>query len=201
MLSPVTVINDLNDAGAHKTPPTAATGFNGTQLANHANSTSPTSATLSNTAAGYATLGGRWQFVPVSGAATDYALFVYLVPTTHVLVIRGIAISSHVFTAIGATASVLDWALAVNSTAVSLATTDADPVWAPRRRPLGTQCFLASAAAGTQATDIVRTFEAGGGLVCQPGRYVHVIVQTPVGTTTGVIRGDVMVDGYFEAVN
>lgn len=54
--------------------------FTGAQLENHTNSTAPTSATLSNTAAGYTTLGGRFQFAAVAGAATDYALFGFQVP-------------------------------------------------------------------------------------------------------------------------
>lgn len=47
--------------GAYQSP----TAF--TQTANHANSASPSSATLSNTAAGYTTLGGRFQFAAVAG--------------------------------------------------------------------------------------------------------------------------------------
>ena len=37
-------------------------------------------------------------------------------------------------------------------------------------------------------------------LVIESGRYLHLIVQVPVGTATGsqVLRGDVMVNGYFE---
>ena len=45
------------------------------QAAQWANSAAPASAALSNTAAGYATLGGLFQFAAVAGAATDYALF------------------------------------------------------------------------------------------------------------------------------
>lgn len=196
MLNPVTVANDLADLAAIKAP-----GTNGVQTANHANSTSPTSASLSNTAAGYTTLGGRWQFAAVAGAATDYALFAYQVPSTHKLVIKGIYISAiNTGAAVATTATVLDWSIAVNSTAVSLATTDSDPVYAPRRAAIGTQGFLVSAGIGTAAADINRTFEAG--LVCQPSRYVHIIVQSPVGTATGsqVLRGDVFVDAYFEPV-
>jgi hypothetical protein len=47
-----------------------------TQSANFVNSTGPVSATLSNTAAGYTTLGGQFQFAAVAGSEVDYALFV-----------------------------------------------------------------------------------------------------------------------------
>ena len=49
--------------------------FTGAQNENHTNSTAPTSATLSNTAAGYTTLGGKYQFfmsflcLPAHGAS------------------------------------------------------------------------------------------------------------------------------------
>lgn len=198
MLAPIT-INDLNDFGAHKGVAVAETGFNGTQTANHANSTSPTSATLSNTAAGYTTLGGRYQFAMVGGAATDYALFAYQVPATARLVVKGIAISLvNTGAANATTASVFDWGIAVNSTAVSLATTDSGAVYGPRRRPLGTQALLITDAIGVVAPDIIRQLQEP--MIVQPSRYLHVILQIPVGTATGsqVIRGDVMIDGKLE---
>lgn len=173
------------------------------QLANHANSTSPTSATLSNTAAGYTTLGGRWQFAAPAGAATDFALFGYTMPAGYQAYITGIAISScNTGAAVATTATVLDWSMAIDSTAVSLATTDSfGPPFvsmAPRRVPLGMQGFIVGDAIGKCANDIVRTFNPP--LVAEPGRFVHVIVQVPVGTATAsqVIRGDVTITGYFE---
>ena len=169
----------------------------GAQTANHANSTNPTSATLSNTAAGYTTLGGRWQFVPVSGAATDYALFGYQVPTTHRLIVHGVAISSVVQVTLGAAGAELDWSLGIDSTAVSLATSDSDPAYGPRRLPLGTQAFVATAAAGAQGNEIVRQF--GAPVIVKPNRFLHVILNIPVMTvTTGLMRGTVMIDGWFE---
>jgi hypothetical protein len=195
MLNPVSVLD--TDFGAYKTPSV----IEGTQTANHANSSSPSSASLSNTAAGYTTLGGRWQFAAVGGAATDYALFAYQVPTGYRLRIKGIAISTvNTGAAVATTATILDWSLAVNSTAVSLATTDSDPAYGPRRIALGVQSFVSGAAIGAVANDLWRTFENAP--IVQAGRYVHVILQMPVATATGsqVIRGDVMIDAAFEAV-
>lgn len=195
MLNPVTVID--TDFGSYKTPAVVE----GTQTANHANSTSPSSASLSNTAAGYATLGGRWQFAAVGGAATDYALFAYLVPTGYRLRIKGVAISTvNTGAAVATTATIMDWSLGVNATQVSLATTDSGSVYEVRRIPLGVQAFLSGAAIGAVANDLWRTFENAP--IVQAGRYVHVILQMPVATATGsqVIRGDVMIDAAFEAV-
>lgn len=173
------------------------------QTPNHANSTSPTSATLSNTAAGYTTLGGRYQFAAPVGAATDFALFGYTVPTGYQAYITGIAISTcNTGAAVATTATMLDWSIAVDSTAVSLATADSfGPPFVtmgPRRVPLGVQGFIVAAGIGVCAPDIVRTFSPP--LVAEPGRFVHVIVQVPIGTATAsqVIRGDVTLTGYFE---
>ena len=184
--------------GAYQSPTTTFT-----QTANHANSTSPTSATLSNTAAGYTTLGGRYQFAAPAGAATDFALFGYQVPTGLQLRVTGIRISAcNTGAAVATTATILDWGIAANSSAVSLATTDAlgppPTTWQPRRIPLDTQGFIIGAAIGACAPTIVHQFTTP--VVVDSGRFFHVIVQVPVGTATAsqVIRGDVMVEGYFE---
>lgn len=168
------------------------------QLANHANSTAPSSATLSNTAAGYTTLGGRYQFAAVGGAATDYALFAYQVPAGKRLFVTGVAIATaNTGAAVATTAHVFDWALGLNSTAVSLATTDSAPTYGPRRIPLGMQGLPVSSAIGAVAADLLREFKTP--LVVEPERYLHVILNMPVATATGsqIIRGDVMFNGFF----
>jgi len=170
------------------------------QTANHANSTSPASATLSNTAAGYTTLGGRYQFAAPAGAATDFALFGFQVPTGYQLVITGVSISAmNTGAAVATTATILDWFLAVNASAISLATAEAGgTAWAYRRIPLGMQGFIVGAGIGTPANDIVRAFDAP--VVVDSGRFCVIGVQVPVGTATAsqIIRGDVMVNGFFE---
>jgi hypothetical protein len=193
MPNPVAIA--LSDFGAYKNP----ASLEGAQLANFANSSAPSSASLSNTAAGYTTLGGKWQFAAVAGAATDYALFAYQVPSTHRLFIRGVAISTvNTGAAVTTTSHIFDWGLGVNSTAVSLATTDSDPVFAPRRIALGVQSLLVSAGIGAVANDLWRTFD--NPLIVQPSRFAHVILQMPVASATvsQVIRGTVTFDGHFE---
>lgn len=170
------------------------------QTANHANSTNPASATLSNTAAGYTTLGGRYQFAAVAGAVTDYALFAYQVPAGFQLFLKRARISCiNTGAAVGLTATVLDWALGLNSSGVSLATADSPPTsWAPRRIPLGVQGFSTLSAIGVTGDPIDIDFNSP---VCvDGGRYLHVILQVPVGAATGseIFRGDVVLNGYFE---
>jgi hypothetical protein len=169
------------------------------QTANHANSTSPTSATLSNTAAGYTTLGGRFQFAAPAGAVTDFALFGFQVPAGYQLYVKGVYIDCvNTGAAVATTATVLDWAIGVNASAVSLATADGAGTWAPRRIPIGVQSWIVGAAIGAPVECVKRKF--GSPLVVDGGRFFHVIVQVPVGTATAsqVIRGDVFVDAYFE---
>lgn len=175
----------------------------GAQAANFANSAAPASATLSNTAAGYATLGGKYQFVAVAGAATDYALFGYQVPVSYRFVVTGIDISTcNTGAAVATTAHLFEWGLGAQSTAVSLATADATgatPTTAPRRVALGTQWLPVGAAIGQCATDVSRDFSRSP-IVVDSGRFLHVILQMPVATATAsqVIRGTVTVRGYFE---
>ena len=170
------------------------------QTANHANSTSPVSAVLSNTAAGYTTLGGRFQFAAPVGAATDFALFGFQVPTDYQLIITGInIISMNTGAAAATTATILDWSIATNSSAVSLATADSATTTAPRRMTVGMQSFLVGAAIGTVA-DVIQLNNFDTPVIVDGGRFFHVIVQVPVGTATvgQIIRGDVLINGYFE---
>jgi hypothetical protein len=182
-----------------------ASGMTQGQTANYTNSAAPASATLSNTAAGYTTLGGQFQFAAVVGAETDYALFGYqnTVPTTSItgrnLVIRGIWIDTmNTGAAVATTATWLQWSIAAGSTAVSLATGEAAATRAPRRIALGNQVFPIAAAIGAQATRIDVNLDAP--IVVEPGSFLHVILKMPLGTATAsqVIRGVVGINAYWE---
>lgn len=167
----------------------------GSQTANHDNSTSPTGATLSNSEAGYATLGGRYKFAAVAPATTDYALFAFQVPAGYRLMITGVRISTTVTGVAVVTATVLDWSLGLRSPAVPLDTAGLI------RMPMGVQGFLALAGIGSHGPDIERTFDPE--LVVEHGEYFHVILQVPAGAATAnlVFRGDVTITGYFESVS
>jgi hypothetical protein len=175
------------------------------QTANYANSAAPASATLSNTAAGYTTLGGQWQFVTVAGAETDYALFAYQVPALAAnlnnkrLVIRGIEIAANnTGAAVATTDTQLQWGIGIGSTAVSLATADAATTKAPHRATLGTQGFAIGAAIGAPAEPLSVKFASP--LVANPGEFVHIILKMPRGTNTAsqIIRGTCLIDSEWE---
>lgn len=162
------------------------------QLENYANSAAPTSATLSNTAAGYTTLGGQWQFAAPAGAETDYALFGYQVPTGVKLVVTGIRIETlNNGAVVATTATVLQWFAGVDGTAVTLAANNF-------RKSLGLQGFGVGAVVGALAAPIDCRF--GTPLVTNSGRFFHLGVKVPIGTATGgqIIRGTAQIEGYFE---
>lgn len=174
--------------------------------ANYANSAAPASATLSNTTAGYATLGGQFQFAAPAGAVTDYALFAFLntAPTTSItgrnLIVRGVWIDTWVTGAASATTpTLLQWAIAVGSTAVSLATTDGAATRLPKRLALGAQSIAVGTPIGGQA-DRRLDVNLDAPLVVEPGTYLHIILKVPVGTATAseVIQGVVGINGYWE---
>lgn len=175
------------------------------QTANNANSTVPATATLSNTAAGYATLGGKFVFAAIVGAETDYALFAFLNPTPSTsltgknLVIRGVWIDTfNAVVAVATAPTVLEWSLAVGSTAVSLATTDGAATRLPKRIALGIQSFVVGDLAGKQANRVDVNLDAP--VVVEPGTYAHIILRIPYGaaTATELFRGQVGINAYWE---
>lgn len=165
------------------------------QAAQWANSAAPASATLSNVAAGYTTLGGLWQFAAVAGAATDYALFGFTVPAPYSFVCTGVEIDAYnTGAAVATTPSLLVWGLSPDQTAISLATAT------NRRVALGSQSFVVGAAIGARADRAISVDFSNGPLVTNPGRILVLVLRMPVATATAsqVIAGTATFKGYFE---
>lgn len=163
----------------------------GAQLANYANSAAPASATLSNTAAGYTTLGGQWQFAAVAGAETDYALFAFTVPTGMTLHVTGVRIETFVTGAAVATSvTTLQWFLS-RATAVTLATNTF-------RKAIGCQSLAVGHAIGQVASPIA--WQTDTPFVVESAQIFHLALKMPVGTATAssVIRGTAVIEGYLE---
>lgn len=169
------------------------------QTANWANSSNITAGTLSNTAAAYTTLGGRYQVNATAGATTDFVLFGFQVPTGFQAVITGITISLLTAGAAGGNPTFIEWGMAVGSSTVSLATTESPPTsWAPRRTALGFRSFLNAAPIGTMAPDISVQFLTPQ--VCDSGRFIQVIFKVASGAATAgqVYTGHVGFNGYWK---
>lgn len=200
-LTTASIVALSSGLGSFQNPPTGTTGSS----ANYANSAAPASATLSNTTAGYATMGGQFQFVAVAGAETDYALFAYLVPaasniiTGYAFYLTGIRINTYnSVVAVATTATVMQWSVGVGSTAISLATSESVTARARRVIPVGIQTFPVGATVGAVAEPIGVTFSTP--LTVEQGQYLHIILKMPIGTATAteIFRGVVGVNGYFE---
>lgn len=215
-VAPQLVLSSLNveilDLGSNKnwTEQLACIGRNSIQGALNSfiqtsewtNSTIPSAATLSNATPSYTTLGGQFRFVAVAGAETDYALFAFQVPTGLQLIVEEIIIDTFITGVNNATtATILLWALAINSSGVSLATAEnagiSPNTTAPRRLPLGSMGFL--------QTDVIGTSKRVDNklsvpLVIDSGKYLHIILRIPVATATPSqeYRGLVTINGYFE---
>ena len=179
--------------GANQSP---ITPFAQTQT--FANSALPAAATLSNTAASYATLGGLYNVTTSFTANQDNLLFAYQVPTGFQLFISDILIGGAVTTVLGATATALHWGLALNSSAVSLATADAfaTNVYGYRRVYLCTQGLIAAAAVGTTLTPFNLALQTPHTI--ESGRFVGIILRAAASPATGALQGGATLGGYFE---
>ena len=176
----------------------------------HANSAAPSSLTLSNTVAPFATtvIGGQFQFAAVAGAETDYIIFAYQVPAPAVgqpgknLFVTGFNLSVwNMGAAIATTTTNVHATLAIGSTAASLATTDSATAGtrAPRRIPiLGNTSGSVGTSIGSYITHVGAGFPSP--LMVEAGTFLHLIIKMPVGTATAsqIIRGTFAPTGYFE---
>ena len=161
----------------------------GANTQNWANSTAASNATLSNTAAGYGALGGKFAYAAIAGSNVDYCLFGYSVPYNfHV---KGVYIDTFVSGAASTGVAVLQWAIG-QATAVSLATANG------LRRLIGVQNFIQTASIGAQANSLNREWATP--FVVPSGNFLQIILTIPVGTATPseVFTGIVDVDGWFE---
>lgn len=172
------------------------------QNANYANSAAPASATLSNTAAGYTTKDGQFQFALLAAAETDYALFGWTCPAPYTFMVTGVRISELWVQSlvVGFTAPlVIQWGLGVNSSAVSLATAAPYP---SMRVALGAHVLGGTAVATAgQLIGSAINWTPGTPIPVLPGRFMHVICKIPLLGAAGtacIVRGTCVVDGYFD---
>jgi hypothetical protein len=194
----------LADSQARNSYQSPATTFG--QTAQWANSAAPATATLSNTAASYTTLGGLAVIPATVGAATDYALFAYQIPTGFEFHMTGILIMNPILqgAAMGTTATYYYWGLGLNSSAASLATADAlgppPTAWGPRRVALGAHWMAASAAIGTVMSGSPISMLFMTPIVVDSTRFIHVILRivSGVATASAVLHTQIGIFGYFE---
>lgn len=182
--------------GSYQVP----TGAAAAQTANWTNSAAVVAATPTNTTAAFTGLGGQVSLNATVAADTDLHAIKYLVPVGSTLVIRGCWIDlANTVVAVATTATTLQWAIGVGSSADTLAgTEDAVGVKIRRAIPLGIQFLPVGAVVGQTFPRIDINFDAP--LVVHGGEYVSFFYKVLVGTATAteVYRGTIGVNGFFE---
>jgi hypothetical protein len=173
------------------------TAFN--QLANYTNNTAPTTRTPSNTVAGETTLGGQisWNNAGTSFGASDtldLILFGYQNVTPYQMVITDLMVDTiNLIIASGATEYTIQYFIAVNGTAISLATATYT------RQTLGFQSLVAGGAIGARFTPrFSENFQSP--IVVEAGRFVVLGARVISGTATAtqIIRTLASFKGYFK---
>lgn len=173
------------------------TAFN--QLANYANNTAPTTRTPSNTAAGETTLGGQisWANGANSFGASDtldLILFGYQNVTPYQMVITDLMVDTlNLGAAVGATEYTIQYFIAVNGTAISLATATYT------RQTLGFQSIATGSAIGARFNPrFSENFQSP--IVVEAGRFVVLGARVISGTATAgqIIRTLAAFKGYFK---
>lgn len=172
------------------------------QLALYTNNAATGTATPTNTTIGTAGLMGtaNWSNGANSFAASeslDLIIFSYQNASPRGLMVKGINLDSvNLGAANGAAAYTIQWFLALNHSAVSLATAGAYPTM---RKMLGIQAVAASAPIGTPFNGIDRRYMSG--IKVFPGRFIAIgarVIGASAATASQVIRTLVDFDGYFE---
>lgn len=184
--------------GCYQVPSGATAG----QSANWTNSAAvamTAAASLVNTTAAFTGLGGQFFVGAPAAADTDLNIMKYLVPANNTLVIRGVRVDcANMVVAVATTAHLLQWGVAIGSTADTLAGTESATVKIRRAVPLGLQYFPVASPVGYAANALDINFDAP--IVVHGGEYVSFFFKVLVGTATSTqgFRGTIMVNGYFE---
>lgn len=174
------------------------------------NSTAPTAAAATNTAAiaGATTLGGLVAVNPTLAVNSDGNLFTYLNPVATVniagrnLIITGVKVQGAVSVVLTGGPVVYAYAVAFGHTAVSLATAETGSYGGvtthhPRTAFLGMETYPVTAAVGTIGAGC--TLELASPIVVRPGEYIALTARNlGVVTSAGAITVGCTFTGYWE---
>ncbi len=152
----------------------------------------PTTTSPTSTTCAYSTLGGEYVLDATASSENLLGVFGYQVPAPYTLHVTDILLPQpFITTALGATVNIQEWCLMVASSN--------DPATATGQRyTLGMFSAAASAVAGTVMNGLPLDFDLGTPIVVPPGQYLLVLVKMISGSATGVYRGSVFVNGYYE---
>lgn len=160
-----------------------------TQLAAGA---APTTGTPANTNVRYATLGGEFSLNATAASENLLGVFGYQVPSPFAFNITNVLIPQPALTtALGANIHIQEWCLMVASSNNPSTATGF-------RNTIGLFSAAASAPAGTVLNGQPLNVPFNPPIPVLPGQFILVLVKIIVGTATGVYRGSVLINGYFE---
>lgn len=141
------------------------------------------------------TLGGEFVLNGTATSENFLGVFGYLVPSPYSFYITDIMFPPPVVsTALGATVMIQEWALMVTNNPASNNPFTARGV----RYPLGMYSAAASAVAGTVFNGQALNPKFRTPIPVNPGQYVMVMVKVISGAASGVYRGVIFINGYFE---
>lgn len=165
-------------------------------IVNYTKDTAPVVRTLSGTAAGEATLGGKISVAAAVGAETDLIMFGFQNTSNHKLMIEGVDIPPPMIkgAAIATAATEIEYGLGFNNTAVSLVT-----VGTRYLSLAGSHLAAIAAPIGAAFTGPTVSFNCNEGYPVEPGRFFHIIQRQVSGAATAscAYRYNVMVRGRF----
>lgn len=162
------------------------------QTAQLAAGAAPTSVTPVNTACSYNTLGGEYLVHATASSENLLGVFGFQVPSPYALHITDILLPQpFITTALSATVNIQEWCLMVASSSNPSTATG-------QRYTLGMFSAAASAAAGTVFNGLPLSLDLGTPIVVPPGQFLLILVKQISGATTGVYRGSILINGYYE---
>ena len=164
-----------------------------TQTAQLAAGAAPSTLTPASTTSAYTTLGGEYSLNSTASSENLLGVFGYQVPSPYAFMLTDILLPlPAVTTALGATTpNIQEWCLMVASSANPSTATG-------QRYTLGVFSAAASAAAGTMFSGQPLNPKFGTPIMVLPGQFLLVLVKVFSGVATGVYRGSIFINGYFE---
>lgn len=162
------------------------------QTAQLAAAAAPTTSTPANTTCAYTTLGGEFSLNSTASSENLLGVFGFQAPSPYQLNITDLQMNPPIVTTVlTATANIQEWCLMVASSNNPSAATG-------QRYPLGIFTAAASAAVGTvyNGQPLIKNFTTP--IVVLPGQFLLVLVKMISGAASGVYRGSIFVNGFWE---
>lgn len=159
----------------------------------------PAGGSPSNTTSLYTVLGGEYIFTILTGSENPLSVFAFTIPAPYTFYLHSLFFSAPFVTTVFSTTNipVFEWLIVANCASVDINTGGGQLM------PVGVTYVATSAtqAVGTQLTNAgSNSWSPHVPIVCLPGTVLHIGYKAlnNSGTTTGAIRGSVVVDGFFE---